>query len=476
MAVPSKRRADDGGSSSVPPSVSCRRRSRRLQPLSLLPDYMDCGDCTCVCAYCGALLWYIERVVNTSTADPPRYNHCCRGGDVVLPYPSMFPTDFVALYQNSRFLRDIRAYNSMFSMTSFGANVDEDVNDNRGPYVFKISGHISHKIGSLCPDPIKGLSYLVNFLGVNNEYVRTFKTAKQIAEESNLQSYAVQLFNNVADRRYDLPSSGSLGCIVTGDDTISTTYNIIIHSQSGRPQRISKLHPSYMPLQYPLLFPYGEEGWSPRLKIGNRIGATARNLTVNMYYAYQIHARQHIWSPIVNSSRLFQQYLVDAYTCIEECRLDYIVKHQTNLRSDYVSGLYDALSKGDREASVVGKRVFLPASFTGGPRFIYSHYQDALSICRVYGNPQYFITFTCNVKWPEITRYMDTHMQGDVHSRADIIARVFNIKVHEFVRFLKQDKTFGEVEASSSSMLLSFDKNVYFTLSYGFILIHEDFT
>ncbi|CAI9279766.1 unnamed protein product [Lactuca saligna] len=269
MAVPSKWRADDGGSSFVPPSVGCRRRSRRLQPLSLLPDYMDCGDCMCVCAYCGALFWYIERIVNTSTADPPRYNHCCRGGDVVLPYPSMFPTDFVALYQNSGFLRDIRAYNNMFSMTSFGANVDEDVNDNRGTYVFKISGQISHKIGSLCPDPIKGprflqlylfdtgnevenrlrpfdhpsksdldcniVSYLVNFLGANNEYVRTFKTAKQIAEESNLQSYAVRLFNNVADRRYDLPSSGSLGCIVTGDDTISTTSDIIIHSQSGRP-------------------------------------------------------------------------------------------------------------------------------------------------------------------------------------------------------------------------------------------------
>nr|KAJ0208430.1 hypothetical protein LSAT_V11C500251770 [Lactuca sativa] len=160
MAVPSKRTTDDDGSSSVPLSVGCRRRSRRLQPLSLLPDYMDCGDCTCVCAYCGALFWYIERVVNTSTADPPRYNHCCRGGDVVLPYPSTFPTDFVALYQNSGFLRDIRTYNSMFSLTSLGANVDEDVNDNRGPYVFKISGQISHKIGSLCPDPIRGPRFL----------------------------------------------------------------------------------------------------------------------------------------------------------------------------------------------------------------------------------------------------------------------------------------------------------------------------
>ena len=136
--------------------------------------------------------------------------------------------------------------------------------------------------------------------------------------------------------------------------------------------------------------------------------------------------------------------------------MEYIVKHQANLRSDYVSGLYDALSKGDREAVVVGKRVFLPASFIGGPRFMYSHYLDALSICRIYGNPQYFITFTCNVKLLEITRYMDAHHQTDPHSRADIIARVFNIKVHDFIRFLKEDKTFGVVEACMFSIWFPF--------------------
>nr|KAJ0218381.1 hypothetical protein LSAT_V11C300119110 [Lactuca sativa] len=188
-----------------------------------------------------------------------------------------------------------------------------------------------------------------------------------------------------------------------------------------------------------------------------------------MYYTYYIHARRHIWSPIVNASRLFQQYLVDAYTCIEESRLEYITKHQSNLRSDYVSGLYDALSKGDREARTVRKRVFLPASFTGGPRFMYSHYQDALSICRVYVNPQYFITFTCNVKWFEITRYMETHRQRDVHSRADIIARIFHIKVHEFIDFLKADKPFGAVDACTFRFIKKFHLLVNYALAVSFL-------
>lgn len=106
---------------------------------------------------------------------------------------------------------------------------------------------------------------------------------------------------------------------------------------------------------------------------------------------------------------MFQQYLVDAYVCIEQGRLDYVRIHQSQLRSEYVSGVYDAISRGDSEGRVIGKRVFLPSSFVGGPRYMYSHYQDAMAICRVFGNPQYFVTFTCNINWPEISRYMHTN-------------------------------------------------------------------
>ena len=37
-------------------------------------------------------------------------------------------------------------------MTYFGAEIDESVNDGKGPYVFKISGQIQHWIGTLCPN------------------------------------------------------------------------------------------------------------------------------------------------------------------------------------------------------------------------------------------------------------------------------------------------------------------------------------
>ncbi|CAI9281031.1 unnamed protein product [Lactuca saligna] len=345
--------AGDGASMSVVPYVQVAHASRRgrrpgrMRLPPVLPEYVDLGDSRCVCEYCGAFFWFSERSMKLSTR------------------------------HHLSFLRYIRAYNSMFSMTSFGAIVDDEVNDGRGPYVFKTN---------LLDEGI--VRFLVSFLSENNEYVRTFKTAKQFADEMNIPSYSVRLFNDIADRRYDLPTPGSLGCIVTSDAAVGDRYDIVIHSNTGRPQRISKLHPTYMPLHYPLLFPYGELGWCPTMKLGNRTNVGAKNLTVNMYYAYHLHGRQHIWSAILNSSRLFQQCLVDAFTCIEDSRLQFYATHQDILRSEYVGGLYDALSKGDRESRSVGKRVFLPASFTGGPRYMYSHYQDALAICRVYRNPQ----------------------------------------------------------------------------------------
>ena len=35
---------------------------------------------------------------------------------------------------------------------------------------------------------------------------------------------------------------------------------------------------------------------------------------------------------------------------------------------------------------------------------MYQLYQDAMSIVSHFGKPDLFITFTCNPKWPEITR------------------------------------------------------------------------
>jgi len=69
----------------------------------------------------------------------------------------------------------------------------------------------------------------------------------------------------------------------------------IIENKNGRLQRINELHTSYLGFQYPLLFPYGEDGYrhdvSHRdITIGNN---TKRNwLTIREWFYFRIQTRQ----------------------------------------------------------------------------------------------------------------------------------------------------------------------------------------
>ncbi|RXI01213.1 hypothetical protein DVH24_001447 [Malus domestica] len=47
---------------------------------------------------------------------------------------------------------------------------------------------------------------------------------------------------------------------------------------------------------------------------------------------------------------------------------------------------------------IMQDRVILLSSHTKSPRYMLNSYQDAIAICKQYGHPYLFITFTCNVK------------------------------------------------------------------------------
>ncbi|PWA44932.1 replication protein [Artemisia annua] len=69
-------------------------------------------------------------------------------------------------------------------------------------------------------------------------------------------------------QQYQLPSIGTLGAIVfeSGPNT-NTDHDVIIEYRDRGPQRINKLHSSYMSLQYPLLFVYGQPGYNTKKEL-----------------------------------------------------------------------------------------------------------------------------------------------------------------------------------------------------------------
>ncbi|KAK1435160.1 hypothetical protein QVD17_00920 [Tagetes erecta] len=463
-------------------SVRKRRRSTTVESTSSSTTslYIDHGDCYCVCRHCGAMFWFGERIVSQSTNSCFVYNQCCKGGRVSLPAPRCPPECIVSLFTDSHFMSDIRAFNSMFSMTSFGAQVDTSINVGTSPYVFKVTGQICHWIGSLCPpenerprflqmyiydteneisnrlrffDELHSefatgvVSMLIRELEEKNNLVRLFRTARDICQSSDIPSFSIRLFSSYHSQSYDIPTPGCIGAIITDPEAECSGYDIVVRDRNSGPRRISILHPLYMSLQYPLLFFYGESGWSPDLCIAEAPDKIRNSMSINMFYSYQIHDRYSVYTLLLRGGRLFQQYLVDAYVSIEQDRLLYVRHNQSSLRSELLKGIQDAIQRGDLAGRDVGSRTILPASFTGGPRYMYKHYQDALAICRVHGNPQYFVTFTCNTGWPEIQRFMLQFPGLCAQDRPDVVARVFQLKVASLVNFLQVEKPFGGVVA-----------------------------
>ncbi|GJY61331.1 DNA helicase [Tanacetum coccineum] len=371
----------------------------------------------------------------------------------------------------------------MFAMTSFGVKVDDSINKGRGPYVFKVSDQIYHWIGSLCPEEGHNPRFLqlyiydtqdevanrmqnfggrhqhtlnpqiveglVRVLDENNCLVRLFRTARDRCSVGDIPGMKIRLFSKGGIRGYELPSSDLLGGIVFEDGPKSRTdFDVIIQFRDGPPQRVNKEHQSYMSLQYPLLFVFSQPGFYPGMVLKPKDGSGQGNkVLMNSYYKYYLHPQAKDFGLIFICGRMFQQYVVTVFCAIEQYRLDWVRKNQKELQYDYLLGLYDAVSRGDQEGIQAGSLVMLPRIFTGGPRYMYNHYLDALIICRSLGNPQYFITFTCNVKCPKIKRYMARHPGLTPSDRADIVCRVFEQKVNDFIRFLKLEKPFGYMTA-----------------------------
>lgn len=123
--------------------------------------------------------------------------------------------------------------------------------------------------------------------------------------------------------------------------------------------------------------------------------------------------------------------------------------------AETVEGIVDAIDRGVTNGDSVGKRQILSASFTGGRRYMVMNYQDAMAICRVYGSPDLFVTFTCNSKWQEIAETIRFEPGQQPSDRADVIVRVFNMKVNDFITDIREGRTFGKVLAGSTYTFFS---------------------
>ncbi|XP_035831966.1 uncharacterized protein LOC110870312 [Helianthus annuus] len=459
--------------------------------------YLDHGDQLVICEVCNAKLWACEAGKGRDFAGKTTYMLCCGYGKVHLPEFKETGLEYQNLFKNldaksKHFLQNIRRYNSMFSFTSMGGKVDSKINKGNAPFIYRISGENYHTLGSLLPKQgdqpkfaqlyiydtnnevsnrknifsnskkvssasfdsldTEIIEYLKVMLDSNNQLVKTYRRVRDRFLDNPHVDLKLRLKSKRTKdgRTYNLPTSSEVAALIVGDiEDALDNRDVVVDSKKDGLQRISELHPSYIALQYPLLFPFGEDGY--RIDILHREGRSSKKkkdskCSMREYFAYRIQDRDNQFSLILNARRLLQQFLVDIYTMVESERLFYIRFQQKNLRSESYENLNNLRQNGNEDMSNVGKRVILPSSFTGGSRYMRENYYDAMAICKWFGYPDFFITITCNPKWPEIKRFLkDKNINPE--DRPDILCRLFKIKLDSIIKDLREKSLFGKSSA-----------------------------
>ncbi|KAI5424717.1 hypothetical protein KIW84_030777 [Lathyrus oleraceus] len=452
-------------------------------------DYSNIGDPTVECTHCEALMWYQEKTKKGKNCSVPKFQLCCRNGKVILQLLKTPPLLLRRLlFDNSEsesinYQQYCRLYNMIFAFTSSGMKVDNRFQDGRGPPNLRIHGQVCHRIGSMLPLPGESPKFAqLNFFDTDNEvqnrieaignnpyiipdtvkrlklmldkfntHAKSFRMAADRLKNCSLPDLKLKLISDRSTdgRIYNHPTVSKVAALIVGDVDTGHKRDILLERQSGQLKRISEFHPSYLSYQYPLLFPYGEDGFKVGvlLRETNSKKPMKRNkLTIREWLAFRIQSRNNEAQTILLSRRLFQQFLVDGFTMMESQRLNYIRKHQKRLRVSKYGNLNDGEQNANTQVSNKGERVVLPSTYVGSRRFMEQLYFDGMAICSHFGFPDLFITFTCNPNWPEIQRLVAKNNLNS-QDRPDIISRVFKIKFDELLCDLTKKHVLGRVVA-----------------------------
>ncbi|KAL5161953.1 ATP-dependent DNA helicase PIF1 [Glycine soja] len=212
-------------------------------------------------------------------------------------------------------------------------------------------------------------------------------------------------------RIYNVPTVPKVAALIVGDVDTHSRRDIILETQTSQLQRIDDFHSSYLGLQYPLLFPYGEDGY--RSDILHRATSTSEKRKRNRY------------------------------TMVESERLSFIRNNQNKLRVDKYCNLQESLDTGSTRGLHKGKRVILPSTFVGSPRYMDQLYFDGMAICSHVGFPDLFITLTCNSNWPKVRRLL-TPLNLKATNRPDIMSWIFKLKFEQMLSDLTKNHLLGK--------------------------------
>ena len=203
------------------------------------------------------------------------------------------------------FRKYLNSYNSPLAWASEGVDI---IDHGVGHYDFRMQGQMRHCIGPLIPregeDPKFAMICCVNSsqeqldyrllrnshlhrdtlhglqsaLNTCNPFANALQTCLERQQQHPHPYQARLILKQMEPRRlergtHNRPTANEVATVVSGLDDLNGTNhverNIVVETRDGALQRIPYWHSCYMPLRYPLIFPYGEASWQQNTRMGS---------------------------------------------------------------------------------------------------------------------------------------------------------------------------------------------------------------
>lgn len=112
-----------------------------------------------------------------------------------------------------------------------------------------------------------------------NQLAKSFRRVRDFVSQNPTTKFSIRLFRNrVKDPRiYNLPTVDEVAALIVGDlSNMEYGRDVVVQDIAGGYTRVHETHTSFLPLQYPLLFPYGEDGFQENILLRDSFIASGK--------------------------------------------------------------------------------------------------------------------------------------------------------------------------------------------------------
>ncbi|CAL6334277.1 unnamed protein product [Bathycoccus prasinos] len=215
-------------------------------------------------------------------------------------------------------------------------------------------------------------------------------------------------------------------------------------------------------LRYPLLNPLGHPQWSwdiksyanwPRktketLELYDEGQYDGKRVSCSAYTSYHFFDRPNQIPLLQNAGMLYQSWLLKQFGTAEDQKLQYIKVQQKKLKAEEYAAFkrsHDAMPNDTVKNDPNKRPIIIPASLTGGPRYMNEAFHEGMALEKQFGKPDLFITMMTNPQWPEIQQMLSPGQTPG--QRPDVVTRVFRLKLDAMMEDITKNHVLGEVTA-----------------------------